>query len=92
MFNQKLAKSTKWQAEPWELEVDKLFEKGATTLDEMKRKDIYHGFQRLISEQVPYLYIANRIQLYPVRNKYGNLKVTPIGGPIWNIWGLYQLD
>ncbi|MEB3299765.1 MAG: ABC transporter substrate-binding protein [Candidatus Sericytochromatia bacterium] len=92
MFNQKLAKSTAWQPEPWEKEVDRLFEKGATTLDETKRKEIYHGFQRLVSDQVPYLYIANRIQLYPVRNRFGNLKVTPIGGPIWNIWGLYMRD
>ncbi len=92
MFNQKLPTSKKWQPQTWESEIDKLFEEGSTTLDEAKRKEIYDRYQVIAAEQLPYLYIVNRIQLYPVRNKLGNLHVTPIGGPLWNVWLQYRTD
>lgn len=92
MFNQKLPTSKKWEAQPWEREIDKLFDEGATTLDESKRKELYDRYQEIMATQVPYLYIVNRIQLYPVRNRLGNLHVTPIGGPLWNIWLLHRTD
>ncbi|MBM3273710.1 MAG: ABC transporter substrate-binding protein, partial [Candidatus Sericytochromatia bacterium] len=92
MFNQKLPSSKKWDAQDWEKEIDKLFEEGATTLDEIKRKETYDKYQVIVAEKLPYIYIANRIQLYPVRNHFLNLNVTPIGGPVWNIWLLARTD
>ncbi len=93
MFNQYLPGRVKgWTAQPWELQIDKLFQEGATTFDENKRKEIYDKYQVIAAKELPYIYIVNRIQLYPVRNVFGNLAVTPLGGPVWNIWGLYRTD
>jgi peptide/nickel transport system substrate-binding protein len=92
MFNQKLPSSKKWEAQDWEKDIDNLFEEGATTLDEIKRKEIYDKYQVIVAEKLPYIYIANRIQLYPVRNHFFNVNVTPIGGPVWNIWLLARTD
>lgn len=93
MFNQYLpGKTPGWTAQPWELKIDKLFDEGATTLDENKRKEIYDNYQVIAARELPYIYIVNRIQLYPVRNVFGNLDVTPLGGPIWNIWDMYRTD
>ncbi|MBM3270904.1 MAG: ABC transporter substrate-binding protein [Candidatus Sericytochromatia bacterium] len=92
MFNQKLPASKKWTAQPWEKDIDKLFDEANTTLDDPKRKELYDRYQVVAAEQLPYIYIVNRIQLYPVRNVFRNLHVTPIGGPVWNIWLLARSD
>ncbi|MBI6546404.1 MAG: ABC transporter substrate-binding protein [Cyanobacteria bacterium NC_groundwater_1444_Ag_S-0.65um_54_12] len=92
MFNQKLPTSRQWQAQPFEKEIDDLFEAGATTLDEAKRKAFYDKFQVIVARELPYLYIVNRVQLYPMRNVFGNVMVTPIGGPVWNLFNLYRTD
>ncbi|MBU6429150.1 MAG: ABC transporter substrate-binding protein, partial [Cyanobacteria bacterium REEB65] len=92
MFNQFLPNMQGWQAQSWEKQIDKLFAEGATTLDEAKRKEIYDQYQVVAAQELPYIYIVNQIQLFPVRNVFGNLDVTPIGGPAWNIFSLYRTD
>lgn len=91
MFNM----NQKKPATPWEAEIDRIFDEAATTLDEGKRKQLYADFQRIVAENLPYIYTTNRIALYPIRNTLGNVKITkytPMSGmnPIWNLYEVYR--
>jgi peptide/nickel transport system substrate-binding protein len=78
-------------ATPWEAKIDELFRKGAEEMDETKRKAIYAEFQKIVGEQQPYIYTVVPDALSAMRNKYGNVKPSPLGGVTWNIEEIYDL-
>ncbi|MGQ9630221.1 MAG: ABC transporter substrate-binding protein [bacterium] len=70
------------QKEPatdWEAQIDELFDRGAVTLDREKRIAIYHKWQEIAAEQVPLIYTVNVARLQAVKNKFGNVNITPYG-------------
>ncbi len=76
---------------PWEGQIDDLFRKGAQEMDETKRKTIYADFQKIVGEQQPFIYTVVPDAIAALRNKYGNIKPSSIGGVTWNIEEIYDL-
>ncbi len=75
---------------PWEAQIDTLFRQGAQEMDEAKRKVIYRNFQKIVSEQQPFIYTVVPDAISALRNKYGNIKPTPVGGVTWNIEEIFD--
>ena len=76
---------------PWEAKIDELFRSGAQELDETKRKAIYADFQKIVGEQQPFIYTVVPDSISALRNRFGNIKPTPVGGVTWNIEEIYDL-
>ena len=69
----------------WELRIDKLFEEGAKVLAFEERKKYYDEYQKIIYEQKPVIYLYSTVSMIAVRNKFGNIFPTSLGGAIHNI-------
>ncbi|MBE9124998.1 MULTISPECIES: ABC transporter substrate-binding protein [unclassified Coleofasciculus] len=78
-----------WEASDWELEIDRLFEAGVKELDDEKRKEIYGQFQKIVAEQLPFIYLVNPLAFEAVRDRIQNVKYSALGGAFWN---LYELE
>ncbi len=80
------------QKEPatdWEKRIDEIFIQGVQELDENKRKVLYDEHQRIVAQELPVIYTVLSARLYAVRNKFGNLKPTNLGGVFHNIEEIY---
>ncbi|NMF64065.1 ABC transporter substrate-binding protein [Brasilonema octagenarum UFV-E1] len=75
-----------WEPSDWEKEIDRLYVKGAQELDENKRKEIYYEYQRIASEQLPFIHLVERLNLQAVRDRFQGIKYTALGGPFWNLY------
>ncbi len=64
--------SSKENPPDWEKRVDELFDLGATTFDEAEVKRIYSEFQKLVSENLPYIYLVNQQFLFASKADLGN--------------------
>ena len=69
----------------WEKEIGRLFIKGAQELDEEKRKAIYAEIQQLVSEKVPFIYLANPYYMEAIRNNIEGVEFSALGGAFWNL-------
>ena len=68
----------------WEAQVDRYFNLAATTVDQNRRRDYYNQWQEIVAEQVPVVYTAIPTAYVAVRNGFGNIRFTALGGPFWN--------
>ena len=75
---------------PWEAQLDDIFRRGAQEMDEKKRRVIYDDYQKLVAEQLPFVYTVVPQAISALRNKYGNVKPSSTGGQTWNSWELYD--
>jgi len=69
----------------WEKEIDTIFNKGASELNEKKRKTLYDKWQVIVSQQLPIIYTVNPATLYATRDKFIGMKPTAYGGCLHNI-------
>lgn len=76
---------------PWEAEIDRLFREGAQQMDAVKRKAVYAEFQKIVGEEQPMIYTVVPDALSGLRNGYGNIKPSSLGGVTWNIEEIYDL-
>jgi len=76
-------------ATDWEARMDEIYDQGAQEMDENKRKILYDEFQRIVADQLPVIYTVLNVDMYAVRNKFGNLKPTVNGGAFHNIEEIY---
>jgi len=60
-------------------EVDQLLEQGRTTLDKEQRKEIYSDFQRVMTEQMPWIWLYSYKTTYAVDKKINGVVVSPQG-------------
>ncbi|MBN4003943.1 ABC transporter substrate-binding protein [Nostoc sp. LPT] len=81
-----------WEVSDWEKEIDRLYIKGAQVLDENKRKEIYYEYQRIASEQLPFIHLVERLNLQAVRDRFQGIQYTALGGPFWNLYELKVTD
>lgn len=72
-------------ATPWEAELDSLVGAGVTTADTAARKRAYDRLQQVVREQLPLVYLGHYEEMTAVRNRFGNIHPTPLGGSIHNI-------
>ncbi|MBD3246284.1 MAG: ABC transporter substrate-binding protein [Candidatus Omnitrophica bacterium] len=76
-------------ATEWEAEIDRIFDQGVQTLDREKRKELYDRWQVIVAEQQPFIYTVLPMNIFAVRNKFGNLNPTPYGGAFHNLEEIY---
>ena len=82
------------QKEPatkWEKRIDEIFTAGVQELNDDKRKVLYDEWQKIVSEELPFIYTILGSNIFAVRNKFGNLKPSSYAGPFHNIEEIYIL-
>jgi len=99
MFDQRLpgadGKTPVGDARPWESKIDKIFDEGATTFDANQRHHLFNQYQKIVYDQVPYIYLYCMIDLSALKNKFHNYNPTPLGvsylpkGTLHNIEEIY---
>jgi peptide/nickel transport system substrate-binding protein len=95
-FNQKPAKGQPQiegrEVPDWEAEISRLYIQGAGELDEAKRKQIYAETQRLTQEYLPFIHLINPLSLSAVRDRIQGVKVSAVGGALWNLYELKAVE
>ena len=74
---------------PWEKRLDEIFDAAALELDFDKRRELYEEYQKLIYDISPMIYLYSPVRISAVRNKFGNVHPTKIGGVFHNIEEIY---
>ncbi len=77
-----------WEVYDWEQKIDDLYVKASQELDEAKRKEIYAETQRIIAEQVPFIYMVNPLTFEAVRDRVSGIRYSALGGAFWNLYEL----
>ncbi len=77
-----------WEVAEWEQKIDDLYVKASQELDEAKRKELYAETQRIIAEQVPFIYMVNPLTFEAVRDRISGIRYSAIGGAFWNLYEL----
>jgi len=77
-----------WEVYDWEQKIDDLYVKASQELDEAKRKELYGETQRIIAEQVPFIYMVNPLTFEAVRDRLSGIRYSAIGGAFWNLYEL----
>ncbi len=72
----------------WEKEIDDIFVKASQEFDTEKRKVLYHRFQQIVAEEVPFLYMVNPLSFEAIRDRVEGVQYTPLGGGFWNLYEL----
>jgi peptide/nickel transport system substrate-binding protein len=77
-------------ATAWELEIDQLMNEQMFTLDYHKRKKLYDRVQQIISEQMPFIFLAAPNILSGAKAEIGNFKPALLDhNTLWNCDQLY---
>ncbi|NRB09985.1 MAG: ABC transporter substrate-binding protein, partial [Richelia sp.] len=74
-----------WKATEWEQEIDRLFQEASQEDDDTKRKLIYGEFQQIVADQLPVFFLVNPISLQAMRERVKNVKLSAVGGLLWNV-------
>jgi ABC-type dipeptide/oligopeptide/nickel transport system ATPase component len=77
---------------PWEAEIDKLMRAQASTLDPKKRKACFDRVQEIVSDDAPFLYLANKDALVAVSPGLRNVSPSVLRPQLlwnaeWLSWG-----
>lgn len=72
----------------WEQQIDDLYVKASQELDEGKRKELYQETQRIVAEQVPFIYMVNPLTFEAIRDRLSGIRYSAIGGAFWNLYEL----
>ena len=89
MFNKRGVSEKSEDIEPFEKELDNIFNQGALILDFEDRKKIYDKYQEIIYKEKPFIYLYSPLNIVAVRKKIKNLKPVSLGGVFHNIEELY---
>ena len=73
----------------WEKKLNEIFDKASLELDFDKRKALYEDYQKLVYEQKPLIYLYSPIRISAIRNKFGNIHPTELGGVLHNLEEIY---
>lgn len=93
--DEKTGVTTVTDARDWEKELDKVFDMGATTFGEARRK-WFDRYQEIVYEQQPYIYLYSILDVTAARNTIGNYAPTPLAidyppkGSLHNVEELYM--
>jgi len=91
MFNMRSGKDLENRADllSWEEKLDQIFERGAQEINFEKRKKIYNEYQEIVYKEKPFIYLYSPLRIVAIRNRFGNIDPTPLGGSIHNIEEIY---
>jgi peptide/nickel transport system substrate-binding protein len=68
----------------WEKRIDEIFAAGIQELDKAKRKEIYREYVEIVHREQPFIYLTVSEQVAALRNRFGNIFPSPIGGLLHN--------
>ena len=60
----------------WEKEMDELYIANTTTTDKETRMRTGYDMQKIWAEQLPWIYTANKAQMFAFNSRFGNVKVV----------------
>lgn len=66
-------------------EAEKIITQGILETDFEKRKEMYQKWAEIANEELPYLFIAYRQEVFGVNNRVKNLKLAPYTDWVWDI-------
>jgi peptide/nickel transport system substrate-binding protein len=69
----------------WEKELDSLVSAGVRTADTAARKRAYDRLQEVVRDQQPLVYLGHPEYMTAVRDRFGNVDPTPLGGALHDI-------
>ncbi|MBQ8475646.1 ABC transporter substrate-binding protein, partial [bacterium] len=73
----------------FEIELEKLFKRGAIELDNKKRKEIYDKYQEVVARENPFIYLYAPLSISAVRTKVGNIYPTKFSGLYTSLAEIY---
>ncbi|MBZ5656296.1 MAG: ABC transporter substrate-binding protein [Acidobacteriia bacterium] len=77
-------------ATAWEREIDQLMNEQMVTLDYQKRKKLYDRVQQIVSEQVPFIFLATPNILAGAKPQIGNFQPALLEHyTLWNVDQIY---
>jgi peptide/nickel transport system substrate-binding protein len=77
-------------ATPWEREIDQLMNEQMVTLDYRQRKKLYDRVQQIISEQLPFIFLATPNILAAAKSEVGNFQPAVLDHyTLWNADQIY---
>lgn len=77
-------------ATPWEREIDRLMNEQMVTLNYQKRKKLYDRVQQIISEQLPFIFLATPNILAGAKSEIGNFQPALLDHyTLWNADEIY---
>lgn len=71
--------------------VEELFDQAARTFDRAERTRLYDEVQRILAEDLPYIFLWSRKSLVGLRKRVRGAVQSPLG-PLYNAHDLYLLD
>ena len=75
---------------PWEAEIDRLMRTQASTLAPARRKASFDRVQEIVSQEAPFLYLANKNSLVAVSPALRNVQPSVMQPKVlWNVEWLY---
>lgn len=77
-----------WEVSDWEQKIDDLYVQASQELEEEKRKELYGEAQKIIAENLPFMYMVNPLSFEAIRDRIEGIEYTPIGGGFWNLYDL----
>lgn len=77
------------QPEPWEQEIDTLFNQGSKVIAFEDRKPFYDRYQAVVYEQLPLIYLYSPNRIVAVNQRIQNLDPTPLNDMFHNLESLW---
>lgn len=80
------------QAKPdteWEARIDDLMRRIGREMDEQKQRTDFFEVQAILAEQQPLVFLVTSNQYVGLKNRWQNVKPTPLGGVLWNLEALW---
>ena len=85
VFNMRMKSEDNNDIYDWENQLNNIFDEASLELDFNKRKALYEKYQQIVYDIKPIIYLYSPIRISAVRNKFGNIHPTELGGVIHNI-------
>ena len=76
-------------ATDWEKRIDAIMDAQEVEMDFKKRKALVNEMQKIFSDELPLIFLTTPISYSAISNKWGNVRVPPIGSIIWNLDELF---
>ncbi len=89
VFNMRKTPAENKKLFSWEKRLNEIFDAASLELNFDKRKMLYDEYQQLVQDQLPLIYLYSPIRISAIRNKFGNIYPTPLGGVVHNVEEIY---
>ncbi len=73
----------------WEARIDELMREVGRHTDVEKRKSYFFEVQSILAEEQPFIFLVSPKDYAGYRNRWKNVKPTPLGGVTWNMESLW---